>query len=321
MHRTLLLYLLLAVPLAALAQKPPTVVVLSTDSDDDLGAGKVAAFRRGLSESGLVEGRDVALEFRWADGHYDRLPGMVREFAAARPALAFAASLPSALALKQTAPQIPMVFVVGSDPVRHGLVASLQQPGGNATGVSQLYGALGGKRLQLLRELAPSARVIAVLSNPRNANAKGHIDEVKAAAGKVLLDVEVLNASSADEIDQAFGTATRRGIRALLVADDPFFNVERRRIVALAAAHKLPAVHYSRDFVSIGGLASYGSNVRDNYRLAGTYAAKLLRGAKPADLPVLQPTRFELVVNRKTAQALGIAITPSLQLRVDELIE
>jgi len=316
-----LLAALLAAPVLALAQTPPTVVMLAADANDDLGADKFAAFRRGLKEAGIVEGRDAMVEVRWASGRYDQLDAMTSAIAARQPAVVLAASLPSALAIKRTAPQLPMVFVIGADPVKQGLVASLQKPGGNATGISQLFGALGGKRLQLLQELVPSAKRVAVLSNPRNANARGHIDEVKAAARGLGISIEVVNASSAAEIDAAFAALSAGRAPALLVADDPFFNVERRRIVSLAARHKLATVHYSRDFVALGGLASYGSDSRENYRIAGTYVAKILHGAKPADLPVLQPTRFELVVNARAARELGLVIPPSLKVRIDEVIE
>jgi putative ABC transport system substrate-binding protein len=320
--RRALLAAMAAAPFGASAQKPlPVVGILTTNANDEVGLGNLTAFRRGLKEAGMAEGRDVALEVRWAEGRYERLPAMALELARRRVAVIFAGSLPAALAAKQHAADVPMVFVMGADPVKQGIVASLQQPGGNATGVCQMFGALGGKRLELLRELVPAAKVVAILSNPGNPNAKEHVREIEAAAQGVGTRIELFNASAEKEIDSAFAAASSRAIPALIVADDPLFSVQRQRIIGLAARYQLPAIHFSRDFVVRGGLASYASDTRDNTRLAGGYVARILRGTKPADLPVLQPTRFELVVNLKTARALRLTIPPALRLRADELIE
>jgi putative ABC transport system substrate-binding protein len=205
--------------------------------------------------------------------------------------------------------------------VKLGVVASLQRPGGNLTGICQLYGELGAKRMEMLRELVPSAKSVGVMSNPKNQNAEDHLESLRSAAKAIGLPVEVFNASSAAEIEAAFAGMVRRRVGALVIADDPFFTVERERIVALAARHHLPAIHYSRGFAEIGGLISYGSDSRANYRLAGGYAAKMLRGAKPSDLPVLQPTKFEVVMNMKAAKSLGIKIPQSVLLRADQVIQ
>ena len=298
-----------------------SVAVLSTDAADSQGIRKVKAFRAGLSEEGLVDGRDIRIEVQWASGRYERLPALAADFVNKKVAVIFAASLPSALAAKAATQTIPIVFVMGADPVKLGVVASLPRPGGNVTGISQLYGALGAKRLELLRELVPTANAFAVLSNPKNANAKEHASQVEAAARAVGISSEIFDASTDKEIDAAFAAVQRKGLRAMLVADDPFFNVQRRQIVALAARYALPVIHYARDFVALGGLISYGSDVNDNYRLAGGYVGKILKGANPAELPVVQPTRFELVVNLKTAKILGLAIPSSLLLRADEVIQ
>jgi putative ABC transport system substrate-binding protein len=274
-----------------------------------------------LKETGFVEGQNVAIEFRWAEGQYDRLPKFAAEFVRRQVAVILAGSLPSALAAKDKTSTIPIVFVMGADPVKLGVVASLNRPGGNVTGISQYYGALGAKRLELLRELVPSASAVAIISNPKNANAEDHLNDVQAAARAIGQQTDVFRASSENEIDAAFAGLVRRGDGALLVADDPFFSVRRSQIVALAARHGVPTIYYAQYFAAVGGLMSYGSSAGDNYRLAGIYVGRILKGAKPADLPVIQPTRFELVINLKTAKELGLDVPPTLLALADEVIE
>jgi putative ABC transport system substrate-binding protein len=299
----------------------PVIGVLSTNASDAYGASMDAAFAQGLRESGVEVGRDVTLEYRRTNGKYDALPALAEEMVKRGVAVIFAASLPSALAVKAATSTIPVVFVMGADPVKLGVVASLPRPGGNITGISQLYGELGAKRLEMLRELVPGAKSVGVLSNPKNPNAKDHLDSLKSAAKAIGLPIEALNASSAADIEAAFAGMARHRINALVIADDPFFTTQREWIVALTGRHRLPTIHYTRAFVEIGGLVSYGSDARDNYRLAGGYAARMLRGAKPSDLPVLQPTKFELVVNLKTAKALKLKIPQTLLVRADRVIE
>jgi putative ABC transport system substrate-binding protein len=307
-------------PFAARAQPAMPVIGFLSGQAAGNSAHIVRAFREGLAETGFVEGRNIEIDFRWAEGHYDRLPPMAAEFVKRPVAVIFAASLPSALAAKAATTTIPIVFVMGADPVRLGVVVSLARPGGNITGVSQYYGALGGKRLEQLREIVPAAGTIAVLSNPRNPNAKFHISDIRDAARAMGQPIEIFNAGSENEIEPAFARlAVASG--ALLVADDPLFNAQRDRLIALAARHAVPTSYYAREFVAAGGLIGYGSSVSDNYVRAARYVGQILRSTNPADLPVLQPTKFELVINLKTARALGITIPPTLLARADEVIE
>jgi putative ABC transport system substrate-binding protein len=309
-------------PLAARAQQhmPPVIGFLGANAADDYTLPLVAAFREGLAEAGFSEGRNVAIEFRWAEGHYDRLPALVADLMNPRGAVIFALSLPAAVAAKQATSTIPIVFVMGADPVKLGVVASLNRPGGNVTGIYQYFGALGGKRLELIRELVPSMAVLAVLSNPQNPNAEDHLNDIHEAARAVGQRIDVVRASTESEIDAAFAALAQRRDSALLVADDPLFAVRRRQIVALAARHAVPASYYAREFATAGGLMSYGSS-SDNNRQAGIYVGRILKGASPADLPVMQPTKFELVINLKTAKTLGLVVPPTLLTLADELIE
>jgi putative tryptophan/tyrosine transport system substrate-binding protein len=307
-------------PLVARAQQPAMPVIgylggRSPNSDE------FAGFRQGLNEAGFVESQNVEIEFRWTDGEYDRLPALAAELVRRQVTVIFAATLPSAIAAKRETPTIPIVFTMGADPVRLGVVASLNRPGGNVTGISVLYGALGTKRLELLRELAPSTSAIAIISNPKNPNAEDHLSDVQAAARAIGQRIDVFRASSESEIDAAFAAIVRRGNGALLVADDPLFSVQRHQIVASAARHALPAIYYAREFVAAGGLISYGSSSRDNNRQAGIYIGRILKGEKPADLPVVQPTKFELVINLKSAKALGLTIPETLLAIADEVIQ
>jgi putative ABC transport system substrate-binding protein len=249
------------------------------------------------------------------------LPALAAELVGRGVAVILAGALPSALAAKETTSTIPIVFVMGADPVKLGVVASLNRPEGNVTGIYQYFGALGGKRLELIRELVPSLTVLAVLSNPKNPNAEDHLDDIQAAAHTIGQQIDIVRASSENEIDAAFTLLAQRSDGALLVADDPFFSVRRDQIVALAARHAIPASYYARAFALAGGLMSYGSSVSENNRQAGIYVGRILKGAKPSELPVLQPAKFELVINLKTSKALGLRVPQSLLATADELIE
>jgi len=310
-------------PLAAGAQQSgpmPVIGYFSTQSRE-YDRPRLEALRRSLSEAGYVEGANVAIEYRWTEGNYDRLAGQAAEFARHRVAVIFASSLPAALAAKAATATIPIVFVMGADPVKLGVVASLNQPGGNVTGVTQFYGALGGKRLELIRELVPTASIIAVLTNPRNPNSEDHLADVRAAAQAMGQRILVFPVSAESEIAPAFASLVRQGANAVLVADDAVFSTRREQIVAQAAGRAMPAIYYTREFAEAGGLISYGSNPIANYLQAGAYVARILKGTAPADLPVQQPTKFELVINLKTAKALGLTVPLTLQAAADEVIE
>ena len=308
-------------PLRLSAQQAMPVIGFISSSSFVASADQLAGFRRGLSEAGLVEGRNVAIEYRWSEGQYDRLPPMMAELVSRTASVILASGLPATFAAKASAATIPIVFVIGADPVTSGVVARLNRPGGNITGISQFYGALGGKRLEMLRDIVPSAATIAVLSDPNNPNAESHLNDVRAAASAMGQKIETGAARTEAEIDAAFAAFMRARASALLVADDPFFTVRRAQIISLAAQHQLPAIYYAREFPAAGGLISYGSPSSDNYRLAGGYIVRILKGDKAGDLPVLQPTKFEMVLNLKTAKALGLTIPPTLLARADEVIE
>jgi putative ABC transport system substrate-binding protein len=314
---------LLAGPLAAEAQQRamPVIGVLSTGSPGPSSAPFMAAFRQGLSEAGYVEGQNLAIEYRWAEGHYDRLPALAADLVGRKVDLIMASSPPSALAAKSATSTIPIVFRSGADPVADGLVASLARPGGNLTGVSFVADELTAKRLELLSELVPRARVIALLMNPNNATAERVIRDVQEAARTKGLQLHVLKASSESEIDTAFASLVQLHAGALVVGADPFLTGRREQLVALASRHAVPSIYAWREFAASGGLISYGPSLTSAFRLVGHYAGKVLKGAKPADLPVQQPTKFELVINLKTAKALGLTIPQSLLLRADPVIE
>jgi putative ABC transport system substrate-binding protein len=299
----------------------PTVGVLHGGSPA-LYAKRIEAFRKGLSDAGFAEGKDVAIDYRWADGNYALLPGMARDLVQRRVAVIFAgggvASAPVAKAATDT---IPIVFAIGSDPVADGLVKSLARPDGNATGVSFLTHSLSPKRMGFLNLIAPAATNIGIVFNPNNASTKPDMDGLRAAAQASRRVLHAFEARTADEIDQAFEVMSARSIDAIMVQSDPFFTGRLDQLTRRAAAAGKPAIFASRDFAEAGGLVSYGADVRDEYRKAGDYVARLLRGAKTADLPILQPTKFELVLNLKTAKQLGIAIPDSLQLIADDVIE
>ena len=282
----------------------------------------VVGFRQGLNEAGYVEGKNVAIEFRWAEGHYDRLPALASDLVRRRVAVLFASGGNApALAAKAATTKIPIVFFSGGDPVRAGLVASLNRPGGNATGVNLILTELVPKQLELLHGLVPKAATIGALVNPNYPDVDLQRRELQEAAGVIGQQIHVVNAGDERDIDTAFATLVQQKTDALLVANDSFFFSRRDQIVKLAARHAIAAIFSGREFVAAGGLVSYGPNLAEDNRQAARYVAKILDGAKPADLPVLQPTKLELVINLKTAKALGITIPQSLLLRADEVIQ
>jgi putative tryptophan/tyrosine transport system substrate-binding protein len=310
-------------PLAARAQQPamPVIGFLHSGSPEP-NVNRVAAFRKGLAEAGYVEGQNVAIEFRWAAGQDDRLPDLAADLIRRRVAvIATPASTPASLAAKAATTSIPIVFAVAADPVALGLVASLNRPGGNATGVSFLFVELLSKQLGMLRELVPSANRFVALVGPNSALSDAVVKDLQASASALGLPIEILRAGTGREIDAAFANLVQKPGAPLLVGPDPFFTSRRAQIVTLAARHALPAIYDVREFAEIGGLMSYGANVVSGYQLTGIYVARVLKGEKPADLPVVQPTKFELVVNLNTARALGIAIPNTLLALADEVIE
>jgi putative tryptophan/tyrosine transport system substrate-binding protein len=309
-------------PLAAVAQQPskPVVGFLSPQSAI-ASAHLLAAVRRGLNESGLIEGQNVAIEPRWAEGRYDRLPALAAELIHHPVTVLVASAPPAAVAAQAATSTIPIVFSSGADPVRLGLVAGLNRPGGNITGVSHFSLALEAKRLEILHELVPDAARIAVLVNPTLPGAEAITDEMQAAARALGVKVHVVNASSEDDLDAAIASIVGAAARGLVVASDPFFLSRRDRLVSAVARRAIPAIYQFREFAAAGGLVSYGANLADGYRLVGVYAGRIIRGEKPADLPVVQPSKFELVINLNTAKALHLEVPPMLIARADEVIE
>jgi putative ABC transport system substrate-binding protein len=294
---------------------------LSTGSSDTF-AYLVAAFRQGLKETGYIEGQNVAIEYRWAEGNYDRLPALATDLAHRQVAvIAASGGNNSAHAAKAATTVLPIVFLLGGDPVKDGLVPSLSRPGGNVTGVNVLTTALDAKRLELLHEVVPTAVVIAVLVNPTGVAADIESKEVRAAARAMGRQVHILNASSEREIDMAFTALAPMHAGALLVAADAYFTTRREQLVELAARYAIPAIYGWREFAAAGGLTSYGTSLIDAYRQIGIYVGRILKDAKPADLPVMQASKFEFVINLKTAKALGLTIPQSVLLRADELIQ
>ena len=310
-------------PLAARAQQP-AMPVIGFLSGASLGAlpDQIDAFRHGLKESGYVEGQNVTIDYRKAEGRYDRFAELAADLVRGQVAvIVVGGGGQASLAVKAATSSIPIVFTIGNDPVQAGLVASLSRPGGNVTGVTMFSSSLEPKRLELLRELVPSATVIAVLMNPTFPDSPIQLKDLQAAARAMGQQIVILNASSESEIEAAFATVARERIGALLVGSDPFFNSKRREIVALAARHAVPAIYQWRDHATIGGLMSYGTSLADAYRQVGIYVGRILKGEKPADLPVVQSTKVELVINLKTAKTLGLTFPVPLLGRADEVIE
>jgi putative tryptophan/tyrosine transport system substrate-binding protein len=309
-------------PLGARAQQPamPMVGFLSSTSPDTY-APFLGAFYQGLNESGYVAGRSAVIEFRWAEGQYDRLPMLAAELVQRQVGVLCAISTPAALAAKKATSAIPIVFFIGGDPVKFGLVAGLNRPGGNATGVNVIATELEAKRLGLLRELMPTATTAAVILNPQNPNADTQLRDVEQAGRAAGWRIQVLNASTERDLEPLFAALARQRTDALVITGDTFFATQRDRLVALAARHAIPAIYQRREYAEAGGLITYGTDFSDMFRQTGSYAGRILKGAKPSDLPIIQPIRFELVINRKTAKALGLQIPDRLLAVADEVIE
>jgi putative ABC transport system substrate-binding protein len=310
-------------PLAAYAQQPamPVIGLLDPRSPDAM-ADRLRAFRLGLKDVGYVEGENVTIIYRFAEDQNDRLPELAAELVRRQVTVIAASATTAAIAAKPATTTIPIAFVAAQDPVRLGLVASLARPGGNLTGINFFTSELMAKRLDLLHDLLPRAVRVAVLVNPADAaNTASTLRDVEAAARAIGLQVQVLNASTSREINAAFENVGRDRPDALFIGANTFFNARRIQVVQLAAFHRLPAVYPTRDFVEVGGLMSYGTNVMDAFRQLGIYAGRILKGAKPADLPVVQSSKFDLLINAETARMLGLAVPPMLLARADEVIE
>jgi putative ABC transport system substrate-binding protein len=311
-------------PLAARAQQPSIPVVgFLHDGSFEPRVHLVAGFRQGLSEAGLIDDRNVVIEYRWAQDQFDRLPGMAADLVNRQVAvIATPGSTAAALAAKAATDTIPIVFSVGADPVKLGLVASLNRPGGNVTGMSNFANELWAKNVQLLKELVPAATVIGYLVNPASPNAASYLKGAAAAGSSVTgADIRVLKASTEPELDEAFASLAKLGAGGLVVPNEPFLDSHRATIVALAARYSIPTVYTIREYAFAGGLMSYGPSLADAYRKAAVYLGRILRGEKPSDLPVQQPTKFEMVINLKAAKALGLTVSPTLLLQADEVIE
>ena len=312
-----------SLPPVARAQQPalPVIGFLHSTSANTSGDG-LRSFRQGLSEAGFVEGRNVIVEYRWAEGRIDLLPTLAADLADRQVRVIVAIALQATRAAKAKTSTIPIVFLAGVDPVAAGLVSSLSRPGGNLTGVSNLAAELGPKRLELLHEAVPSARTVALLVNPSNAGLAETLSrEVRAAAGTLGLQLHVLNASTEHDLDAVFAALAQLGAGALMIANDPFLISRSDQLAALATLHRVPAIHSNRGFPAAGGLMSYDGNSIDLYRVIGNYTGRILKGEKPADLPVQQATRVELIINTKTAKALGLTFPITLLGRADEVIE
>ena len=310
-------------PLAARAQQQPMPVIglLSPGSSSGVAPQLAAVFRQILAEAGYVVGRNVAIEYRPAEGQYDRLMGLAAELAQRKVAVIVAVSTSSALAAKAATATIPIVFATPDDPINVGLVTSLAQPGGNATGVHYFNTALGAKQLGLLHELVPRAVHVGLLVNPNNTNAEAMTSEVTAAASAIGVEIDVVRANDSSEIEAAFATLVHNRADALVVGADSFFFSRRLQLATLAARHAIPVLYNAREYPEVGGLVSYGTSLTEVWRQLGRYTGRILKGAKPAVLPVVQSTKFEFVINRLTAKALGLDVPPTLLARADEVIE
>jgi putative ABC transport system substrate-binding protein len=309
-------------PLAVRAQQPAMPVIGFLNSGSPVAfADLTRSFRQGLGEIGYVEGQNVAIDFRWAEDQYNRLPDLAAELVRRQVAVMFAGGPPAAKAAKAATTTIPIVFTTGVDPVELGLVGSLNRPGGNVTGVSVIAAELEAKRLGLLHELVPTAAAMAYLVNPNYSGASAQVTSEETAARTLGLEVHILTASSESEIDAAFATTVQLGVGGLSVGNDPFLNSRRDQLVALAARHAIPTIYPWRDATVAGGLISYGASFSDGYRQAGIYTGRILKGEKPADLPVLQSVKFDLVINLKTARTLGLPVPSGLFAIADEVIE
>jgi putative ABC transport system substrate-binding protein len=308
-------------PLAVRAQQAIPVVGFLHYASPDTFAHIAEAVRRGLKEAGYVEGQNVTIEYRWADGHYDRLPALAAELVQRQVTVITAGGNVAAQAAKATTAIIPIVFTSGADPVWSGLVASLSRPGANLTGASLVAAELAVKRLEVIRELLPHARVVAMIVNPNYPGAESEMAEVEAAGRTIGLQIQKVTAGDASALETAFATINQMRVDAVTVGTDGFFVTRREQIAGLAARYTVPGIYPFPDFPVAGGLASYGASLADAYRQAGVYTGRILKGAKPADLPIMQPVKFELIINLKTAKALGLTIPPAMLSRADEVIE
>jgi putative tryptophan/tyrosine transport system substrate-binding protein len=312
-----------AFPLVAHAQKPltPPQVGFLTSTSSEVLAGAMESFRQGLKETGYVEGQNISFEYRWAERGYDQLPMLAADLVRHQVSVIVATSTPAALAAKAAAATTPIVFQISGDPVPYGLVESLSRPGGNMTGIARLATTLGSKRLELLRQIVPTTSVIGVLVNPDNPESRTDIDQIKATADSIGCELLVLQARGDGEFENVFSSLLTKQAGGLIVAPDGSISGQRNRLVALAAHHGIPTIYDRREYAAIGGLMSYGDDRADSYRQLGIYVGRILKGTNPADLPVQQPTKFALVVNLKTAKALGITVPPTLLVAADETIE
>jgi putative ABC transport system substrate-binding protein len=309
-------------PLAARAQQPMPVIGFLNGASPDGYAPYVAAFRQGLKEAGYVDGQNATIEYRWAEGHYDQLPALAADLIQRKVTVIAATTTPAALAAKAATSTVPIVFTTGADPIKLGLVASLRRPGGNVTGSTQLSVEVGPKRLELARELFPSATTFALLVNPANPLAATVSKDLETVADTLGVRLHVLHASTEADFEAAFATAAQLRAAALVISTpDPLFGSHAAQLGALALRHSVPTIYFQREFAAAGGLMSYGGSITDTYRLAGLYAGRILKGEKPADLPVVQSAKVELILNLKTARALGITVPLPLSGRADEVIE
>jgi putative ABC transport system substrate-binding protein len=319
---TLLSGAAIALPLAARAQQPamPVIGFLNSSSQDSF-VPMVSAFRQGLKETGYIEGQNAVIEYRWAEGDYDRLPALAGDLVRRQVSVIAATSTPANLVAKAATSTIPIIFTAGSDPVQLGLVANLNHPGGNVTGVTQLTGEVAPKRVELAHELVPTATVIGLLVNPGNPSAETLTRTSRVAATTLGLQLDVLHASTEAQVNDAFITLHEKRVGALVIVTDAFFNGHAALLATLAIRYLVPAIYEYHPFATAGGLISYGGSITDSYRLAGVYAARILKGEKPGELPVQQSTKVELIINLKTAKTLGLTVPSSLLARADEVIE